>query len=95
MLLDTNDYFGRVVFSKAGRDKDKFFIILDVVDSNYVYISDGLLRSVEKPKKKKVKHLAFTHVIAEEIRNLLMASEKVSNAVIRKFLQSYDNDKEV
>lgn len=94
-MLDTNDYFGRVVFSKAGRDKDKFFIILGVLDNSYVYISDGLLRSVDKPKKKKVKHLAFTHVIAEEVRNLLMSGEKVNNAVIRKILQSYDNDKEV
>jgi Ribosomal protein L14E/L6E/L27E len=95
ILLDTNNYFGRVVSSKAGRDKDKFFIILGVLDDEYVYISDGLLRSVDKPKKKKVKHLALTNVIAEEIRNLLMSSEKVSNAVIRKILQSYDNDKEV
>ena len=94
-MLDTNNYFGRLVFSKAGRDKDKFFIILSVLDDKYVYISDGLLRTVDKPKKKKVKHLAFTNVIAEEIRNLLMSSEKVSNAMIRKILQSYDNDKEV
>jgi len=94
-LLDTNNYLGRVVFSKAGRDKDKFFIILSVLDDKYVYITDGLLRNVDKPKKKKIKHLAFTNVIAEEIRNLLMSSEKVSNAMIRKFLQSYDNDKEV
>jgi len=94
-LLDTNNYLGRVVFSKAGRDKDKFFIILSVLDDKYVYISDGLLRNIDKPKKKKVKHLVFTNVIAEEIRNLLMSSEKVSNAMIRKILQSYDNDKEV
>lgn len=94
-MLDTNNYLGKIVFSKAGRDKDKFFIILGVLNNEYVYISDGLLRSVDKPKKKKVKHLAFTNGIAEDIKNLLISNEKVSNAVIRKILQSYDNDKEV
>lgn len=94
-MLDTNNYLGRVVSSKAGRDKDKFFIILSVLDDKYVYISDGLLRNVDKPKKKKIKHLALTNVVADEIKNLLMSSEKVSNAVIRKFLQSYDKYKEV
>lgn len=95
MLLDNNDYIGRVVYSKAGRDAGKCFIILSVLDEKYLYITDGNLRPVEKPKKKKVKHLAFTGIIAEEIRNLLTSDEKVSNSVVNNFLQSYDNNKEV
>lgn len=93
--MDTNNYLGRVVLSKAGRDKDKVFVILSVLDDKYVYITDGSLRNVDKPKKKKIKHLAFTNVVADEIKNLLMSSEKVSDAMIRKILQSYDNSKEV
>ena len=94
-MLDGNNYLGRVVLSKAGRDKDKFFIVLGILDDEYIYISDGFLRGVDKPKKKKMKHLVFTNVVSEEIRSLLMSGEKVSNAVIRNFLQSYDNNKEV
>jgi ribosomal protein L14E/L6E/L27E len=95
ILVDGNNYLGRVVLSKAGRDKDKFFIVLDILDDKYVYISDGFLRGVDRPKKKKVKHLTFTNVLSKEIRNLLMSSEKVSDEMIRSFLQSYDNNKEV
>lgn len=95
MLLDSNSYLGKVVYSKAGRDKDKFFIILDVLNGDYVNVSDGILRTVDKPKKKKIKHLGFTSVTAEEIKNLLLSDEKVTDAMIRKILQSYDNNKEV
>jgi ribosomal protein L14E/L6E/L27E len=95
MLIDNNSCLGRVVLSKAGRDKNKSFIILSMLDDKYAYVCDGNLRTLEKPKKKKVKHLVFANKVAEEIRNLLIAGDKVSNAMIRKFLQSYDNSKEV
>lgn len=95
MLLDSNSCIGKIVCSKAGRDKGKFFIILSVLDDKYVYICDGDLRTVERPKKKKVKHLNFTNSVAEEIRNLLISNKRINSATIRKFLQSYDNNKEV
>lgn len=95
MLLDSNSCIGKIVCSKAGRDKGKFFIILSVLDDKYVYICDGDLRTVERPKKKKVKHLNFTNSVAEEIRNLLMSNKRINSATIRKILQSYDNNKEV
>ncbi|NMM63523.1 RNA-binding protein [Clostridium sp. P21] len=95
MLLDSNSCIGKLVCSKAGRDKGKFFIILSVLDDEYVYICDGDLRTVEKPKKKKVKHLNFTSSVAEEIRDLLISNQKVNSAMIRKFMQSYDKNKEV
>lgn len=95
MLLDSNSCIGKIVCSKAGRDKGKFFIILSVLDDKYVYICDGDLRTVERPKKKKVKHLNFTNSVAEEIRKLLISNERINSATIRKILQSYDNNKEV
>lgn len=86
---------GMVVCSKAGRDMDRKFIILDIIDNEYVYICDGDLRNVEKPKKKKNKHLIFTDIAADEIRQKLLSGEKVSNSQIRKFLQSLGTNKEV
>ncbi|MCT8976487.1 KOW domain-containing RNA-binding protein [Clostridium sp. CX1] len=95
ILLDSNNYLGRIVYSKAGRDKDKFFIILGVLDKEYVHVADGVLRTVNRQKKKKVKHLGFTSVMADEIKNLLLSGEQVTDAMIREILQSYDNNKEV
>lgn len=93
--MKANDLLGRVVRSTAGRDESKAFILMKVLDEQYVEISDGDLRKEENPKKKKMKHLTLTNVVAEEIRDLLVNNEKVSNATIRKFLQFNDVDKEV
>ncbi|WP_162920227.1 KOW domain-containing RNA-binding protein [Clostridium fermenticellae] len=93
--MKSNSCLGKVVYSKAGRDSNRFFIIVGILDSNYVYICDGDLRLIENPKKKKIKHLTFTNSTAEDIKDLLLSGKKISNAMIRKFLQSYDNNKEV
>ncbi|WP_234123231.1 KOW domain-containing RNA-binding protein [Clostridium hydrogenum] len=90
-----NDYLGKVVYSKAGRDKENCFIIIDVIDENYVYISDGRLRSIEKPKKKKLKHLSVTKIVSDEIKNDIILKKQVNNATVRNFLQSVCTNKEV
>jgi ribosomal protein L14E/L6E/L27E len=93
--MDENGLIGMIVHSKTGRDKDKYFIIVGIIDSDYVYISDGDLRKIDKPKKKKLKHLALTNILAEEIRELLLKKNEVSNSKIKKFLQVKDIVEEV
>jgi len=75
---------GQLVCSKAGRDKGKYFIILDIIDDNYVYICDGSLRTIEKPKKKKIKHLHFTGKDVEYIREVKKSFVSFSNKQIKK-----------
>jgi ribosomal protein L14E/L6E/L27E len=94
-VLLNNNCLGKIAYSKSGRDQGKVFVVVSVLDDEYVYVCDGSLRPVEKPKKKKIKHLEFTNIIAEEIESLLMSDEKVTNAVIKRILQSYDNNREV
>ena len=93
--MDENTLLGKVVHSKAGRDMHKEFIVVSILNNEYVYISDGDLRKIEKPKKKKVKHLIFTDTVAEEIRDLILSKEEVTNSKIKIFLQSADIRKEV
>lgn len=71
------------------------FIIVDTIDENYVLIADGDLRKVEKPKKKKIKHLSISNKVIDSLKELILAGEKVSNSVIKEFLQSVDIYKEV
>lgn len=93
--MDENSLLGKVVNSKAGRDMHRKFIIVSILDNEYVYISDGDLRKIEKPKKKKVKHLNFTDTVAKEIRDLILSKEEVTNSKIKIFLQSADICREV
>lgn len=89
------DYIGMVSTSKSGRDEGKTFIIIGIINDDYVYISDGDLRPIEKPKKKKIKHLTITDTVAEHIKNLLQSGDKVNNSAIKKYLQSMNSNKEV
>ncbi|MCD8390735.1 MAG: KOW domain-containing RNA-binding protein [Firmicutes bacterium] len=76
---------GSVVRSKAGRDKGDLFIVL-AVDGNYVYMANGDLRKVDKPKKKKIKHLQCSQTVSEFIANKLRTAGKVTNSELRKAL---------
>lgn len=92
--MNKEELLGRVVYSKAGRDVGRTFIILDVIDDNYVSIVDGDLHKVEKPKKKKVKHLSITNTVIEDIKKLIISKESISNAELRKYLGNRDVIKE-
>ena len=52
---------GTVVKSLCGRDKNKYFYVLDK-QGDYVLYCDGCVRKLEKPKRKKVKHVLVTQV---------------------------------
>ena len=47
---------GMLAMSKAGHDEGRLYVIIGVDDS-YVYLADGRLRPLDKPKKKKKKHI--------------------------------------
>ena len=48
---------GSVVFSKKGRDKGRYFVVLYSLDAEFVMIGDGDTRKIGHLKKKRRKHL--------------------------------------
>ena len=78
---------GQVVFSKCGRDKGLPFVVLSA-EGEYVFLADGCLRLICKPKKKKLKHIQPANVILDldsvgnrglqdaDIRKMLLLSFK-------------------
>ena len=77
-----------LVVSKAGRDQGQLFYVVDT-DEQYVYLADGKSRKLEKPKRKKRKHIEqiprTESRIAEKIRN----GDKVLNSELRRELAIY------
>lgn len=82
---------GQIVVSRAGRDAGKKFIVVKVIDNFFVEVSDGDLRRLEKPKKKKIKHLNITEEKAESLEEKLKSSSRITNAEIRKALAGLDS----
>lgn len=75
---------GQFVKSKAGRDKDRIFIVIEIVDEQFVKIADGDIRKLEKPKIKKVKHLIKLKFFSEDLHTKIDNEKKITNAMLRK-----------
>lgn len=75
---------GQYVKSRLGRDKDKVFIVISILDDQYVQIADGDLRKLEKPKKKKVKHLIKLNLVSNDVQDKVENDVKFNNAYLRK-----------
>jgi len=56
---------GKIVCSKAGRDKGYFMVVVKNED-DFVFVCDGKERPLERPKKKNIKHLQFTNTVLGE-----------------------------
>lgn len=81
---------GSIVFSKAGRDTGKFFLVTEIVDDSYVKIVDGKLRRLEKPKTKKIKHLKATGDISEKLREKILSEQVIYDAEIYSVIRKYN-----
>ena len=79
-----SDIIGSIVTTRAGRDKGRSFAIVAAVDSEYVLLADGWTRKIEKPKKKKLKHVR----VEKDKLNLCELPEDTgsANAYIRRTL---------
>lgn len=78
---------GQYVRSKAGRDKDRIFIVIKVVDDKYLLIADGDLRRIEKPKKKKIRHLILMDQVSTSLKDKLSGDGKINNAFVRREIE--------
>ena len=77
---------GYVVFSKKGRDKGRYFVVLYSLDADFVMIANGDLRKLDRLKKKRRKHLKPTGSVAEELRARLAAGQPVEDHELRSWL---------
>lgn len=87
-----DDLLGKIVLSNAGRDKGKLFVVMSIVDRDYVFIANGKLRRIENPKKKKIKHLKITSLQIEGICDKIKANEKITNTYLRNELEKLEKN---
>ena len=74
-----------VVIATAGREKGKLFYVLDV-DEQYLLLGNGKDRTLEKPKRKKRKHVAKVLRSETRVAEKLRAGDKVLNSELRRDL---------
>lgn len=77
---------GMFAFSLAGHDKGKLYFVWKE-DDEYVYLTDGNTRPVERPKKKRKKHIQIVKsghdkVLADKLQSgQTIYNEEIKHAI--------------
>lgn len=79
---------GKFATSKAGHDKLKLYVIMKE-DDEYVYLVDGNLKTLDKPKKKSKKHIQVVNKMDETIQNKLETGQIIYNEDIKRAIKLY------
>ena len=77
---------GRVVISTQGRDKGHPFLVLEKLGKDTVAIADGLVHPLERPKKKKTRHLHAKPVMVN-LEMIRPEGGKIQNSDLRRSLE--------
>lgn len=74
-----------VVLSVAGHDKGMLFYVIDT-DGVYVSLANGKERTVEKPKRKKLKHVRKLPRENSSLTEKIRSGEPLLNSELRREL---------
>ena len=74
-----------VVVSRAGRDQGQWFYVIDA-DDTYLFLVNGRERPVDKPKRKKRKHVEKVLRSETRVAAKLKCGDKVLNGELRRDL---------
>ena len=74
-----------VVLSTAGRDQGQLFYCV-AADDRFVWLADGKGRTLDKPKRKKRKHVQKVLRAETRVALKLRNSDKVLNSELRRDL---------
>ena len=78
-------FIADVVVSTAGRDQGAFFYVIQE-EQQYLYLVNGKDRPLDKPKRKKRKHVQKVLRSETRVALKLRAGDKVLNGELRRDL---------
>lgn len=78
---------GQIAVSRRGHDEGRLYIIVAVLGNDFVMCADGKVRTLDKPKTKRIKHLKTAG--ESESAAKAIADGKLTDAGIRKILKSF------
>ena len=76
-----------VVISKMGRDQGEWFYVTGT-DAQYALLVNGKNRTLEKPKRKKIRHIEKVLRSETRVAGKLRSGDKVLNGELRRDLAS-------
>ena len=80
--MENNLTVGSLVVSTAGRDKDRIYLVSQIIDENFVLLVDGNFKLLANPKKKRIKHLNISNEVIVSIKEKLAENKKVFDSEV-------------
>ena len=80
-----------VVVSTAGRDRGDWFYVINE-DPIYLMLANGKDRTLDKPKRKKRKHVQKVLRSETRVAGKLRLGDKVLNSELRRDLADFDQN---
>ena len=80
---------GEVVYSIAGRDSGRYYIITEIENEDRVRVADGEIKSIKNAKRKNIRHIKSSGDVLEKIAQKLINNEQVFDSEIKSALRSY------
>lgn len=84
---------GMLAKSKAGHDTGKIYVVIHA-DSEFVYLADGIHRTLEKLKKKRKKHIQIIYKIPSVLQERIQGEMEMQNEHIKKAIKDYENNQQ-
>lgn len=79
---------GQLVSSKAGRDKGKYYLAVQIRPDGIVLVADGTGRKMQAPKKKNIKHLVVHKRVAAAVAAKLEIGQNIGDGELRTALSA-------
>ena len=79
---------GRVVISRAGRDRGTAYVVLTDPAEGRVLVIDGRGRTARRPKRKNVKHLTAKPRMLERFSEMLQNNPERLDQEVRMILNA-------
>lgn len=82
---------GMLAISKAGHDKDCWYVVLKM-DGENAFLVNGENRSMDRPKKKKLKHLQGINKVPENLQEKLVKGISWTDVEIKRAIKLAKQD---
>ncbi|MGE5581653.1 MAG: RNA-binding protein [Bacillota bacterium] len=86
--------YGQLVRSTAGRDRNRYYLILGLLNDHFIEVVDGFSHPVAKAKKKNLKHVKVLMLIAREIEEKVLKGESIADSQISSAIKRLQNELE-
>ena len=83
--LPDNIHISDVVVSTAGHDQGQLFYVI-AMDDEFLYLANGKDRTLDKPKRKKRKHVQKVLRSETRVAAKIQSGDKVLNGELRRDL---------